>query len=152
MSVQDKTYWWHTHRMQSQQFACFENSMPMPAFNALRWRHAEAGDKSKRKLSFCPFCQYSGSNDQSYLNHILWAHYNASYRCGKCINKVFPSGQWLKVHMKCCKGLKAEAVREKPATSHTKGASSSSSSSKEKKHQTTSHSRTPRHFHQLAPK
>ena len=32
---------------------------------------AETGDKSKRKLSFCLFCQYLGSNDQSYLNHII---------------------------------------------------------------------------------
>ena len=40
---------------------------------------AKAGDKSKRKLSFCPFCQYSGSNNQSYLNHIICAYYNVSY-------------------------------------------------------------------------
>ena len=53
------------------------------------------------------------------------------------MNEVFPSGQWLKTHMKHCKGLKAEVAKEKPATSHTKGASSSSSS-KKRKHQTTS--------------
>ena len=99
---------------------------------------AEAGDKSKRKLSLCPFCQYSGSNDQSYLNHIVCMHYNSSYGCGKCVNEVFPSGQWLKVHMKHCKGLKVEAAKVKPATSHTKEASSSSSSSKKKKYQTKS--------------
>ena len=40
--------------------------------------------------------------------------------------------------MKCCKGLKAEAAKEKPATSNTKEASSSSSSSKKKKNQTKS--------------
>ena len=98
---------------------------------------AEAGDKSKRKLLFCPFCQFLCSNDQSYLNHIICMHYNVSYGCGKCMNDVFSSGQQLKGHIKCCKGHKAEAAKEKPATSHTKGASSSSSS-KKKKHQTKS--------------
>ena len=38
VSVQGQTCWWCTHRMQSQQFACFENSTPMPTFNTLRWR------------------------------------------------------------------------------------------------------------------
>ena len=54
------------------------------------------------------------------------------------MKEVFPIGQQLKVHMKCCKGLKVEAVKEKPATSCAKGASSSSSSSKKKRHQTKS--------------
>ena len=54
------------------------------------------------------------------------------------MNEVFLSGQWLKAHMKHCKGLKVEAVKEKPAASHTKGASSSFSSSKKMKHQTKS--------------
>ena len=36
-SFPGQTYLWHTRRMQSQ-FACFENSMPMPAFDTLRWR------------------------------------------------------------------------------------------------------------------
>ena len=98
---------------------------------------AEASDKSKRKLLFCLFCQYLGSNNLCYHNHIICTHYNASYGCGKCLKEVFSSGQWLKVHMRCCKGLKAEAVKEKPATSHAKGASSSFSP-KKKKHQTKS--------------
>ena len=38
VSVQGQTCWWCTHRMQSQYFACFKNSTPMPAFDALRWR------------------------------------------------------------------------------------------------------------------
>ena len=41
-------------------------------------------DKSV-KLLFCPFCTYMGGNDLSYLNHIIIAHYNASYGCGKCL-------------------------------------------------------------------
>ena len=100
---------------------------------------AEASGKTKEKLSFCPFCQYSGSNDSSYLNYIICVHYNASHGCGKCLKEVFPTGQWLRVHMEHCKGLKVEAAKDKPATSHAKGASSSSSNSKKKKkHQTKS--------------
>ena len=38
----------------------------------------EAGDQPSWRLSFCPFCQYSGSNDQSYLNHIMCVHYCAN--------------------------------------------------------------------------
>ena len=37
-SVPGQTCLWHTHRTQSQQYACFENFTPMPVFNALRWR------------------------------------------------------------------------------------------------------------------
>ena len=37
-SFPGKTYLWYTPRMQSWWFACFKNSMPMPAFDALRWR------------------------------------------------------------------------------------------------------------------
>ena len=99
---------------------------------------AKAGGKTKQKLSFCPFCQYSGSNDLAYLNHIVCTHYNMSYGCGKCLNEVLPTGQWLMAHMKCCKGLKTEVAKEKPATSWAKGASSSSSNSKKKKHKTKS--------------
>ena len=93
---------------------------------------AKASGKTKRKLSFCPFCQYSGSKDPSYLNHIVCAHY-VSYGCRKCLDEVFLTGQWLTMHMKPCKGLTKDEAKEKPATSHTKGASSSSSNSKKKK-------------------
>ena len=35
------------------------------------------------KLSFCPFCTYTGAgeNNLSYLNYIIIVHYNASYGC-----------------------------------------------------------------------
>ena len=88
----------------------------------------EAGGKIKWKLSFGPFCLYSGSNNLAYLNHIVCAHYNVSYGCEKCLNEVILTG-----HMKHCKDLKTEATKEKPATSYTNGASSSSSNSKKKK-------------------
>ena len=54
------------------------------------------------KLSFCPFCTYVGGNDLSYLNHIIIAHYNASYRCGKCLKQAFVSSLALHNHKKVC--------------------------------------------------
>ena len=65
----------------------------------------EVGDQASWKLLFCRFCQYSGSNDQSYLNHIVCAYYCANYRCGKCLDAVFTSGQKLGKHMKNARAL-----------------------------------------------
>ena len=61
--------------------------------------------KSIRKLSCRPFCLYHSSNNISYMNHIAVAHYNMAYGCGKCLKKVFLSGQQLKMHLKVCKGF-----------------------------------------------
>ena len=98
---------------------------------------AEASGKTKWKLLFCPFCQYSG-NDLSYLNHIICVHYNANYKCRKCLDEVFINGQQLSKHMKCCKGLMSYDVG-KPTSSQVKGAPSSSSGlKKKKKHKTKS--------------
>ena len=44
-------------------------------------------------LSFCPFCLYTGSKDETYMNHIIFGHYDAAYGCGKCLDKVTVSGQ-----------------------------------------------------------
>ena len=71
-----------------------------------------AAGKAIKKLSFCPFCMYLGSNDPSYMNHIICGHYNANYGCGKCLKGVFTTGQPLKNHMKVCKGLPKEAANE----------------------------------------
>ena len=57
------------------------------------------------KLSFCPFCAYAGGNDLSYLNHIIIAHYNASYGCRKCLKQAFVSSSVLHNHKKVCIGL-----------------------------------------------
>ena len=92
---------------------------------------------TKQKLLFCPFCQYSGSNDPSYLNHIVCAYYNVNYGCGKCLDEVFITGQQLSNHMKGCKGLVTDEA-EKPTSSHMKGAPSSLCSKKKKKHKTKS--------------
>ena len=84
---------------------------------------AEVGSKSTRKLSFCPFCQYSWSNNQSYMNYIICGHYHTNYGCSKCLNKVFITGQPLCKHMKTCKGLPKEAM-DKAIAEDTDGAAS----------------------------
>ena len=58
-------------------------------------------DKSV-KMSFCPFCAYVGMNDLSYLNHIIIAHYNTSYGCGKCLKQALVSSSTLHNHKKVC--------------------------------------------------
>ena len=64
------------------------------------------------KLSFCPFCAYAGGGDDlSYLNHIMTAHYNASYGCGKCLKQAFVSSSALHNHKKVWLGF----VAKKPA-------------------------------------
>ena len=70
---------------------------------------ADAGGKAIKKLSFCLLCMYSGSNDISYMNHIVCEHYHANYRCRQCLNGVFTSRQQLKGHLKVCVGLPKEA-------------------------------------------
>ena len=92
----------------------------------------EVGCQPLWRLSFCLFCQYLGSNDQSYLNHIMCTHYCANYGCGKCLDTVVLSGQKLSKHMKKCKGLAVDGVKEKPFPSCVKGAPLLSS--KKKKH------------------
>ena len=59
------------------------------------------------KLLFCPFCAYvgGGGNDLLYLNHIIIAHYNASYGCRKFLKQAFVSSSALHNHKKVCFGL-----------------------------------------------
>ena len=64
-----------------------------------------ADSKPIKKLSFCPFCLYHGSNDISYMNHIIGTHYNMAYGCNKCLKEVFLLGQQLKTHIKVCVGF-----------------------------------------------
>ena len=65
----------------------------------------DMGGKATKKLSFCPFCLYNGSNDLSYMNHIMCGHYHANYSCGQCLKEVFTMGQQLKNHLKICTGF-----------------------------------------------
>ena len=82
---------------------------------------ADAAGKAIEKLSFCLFCMYLGSNDPSYINHIICGHYNVNYGCGKCLKEVFTTRQPLKNHMKVCEGLPKDAMDEASAgsTDHT---------------------------------
>ena len=66
---------------------------------------SDTGGKATKKLSFCPFCLYHGSNDLSYMNHIVCRHYHANYGCGQCLKEVFTMGQQLKNHLKICMGF-----------------------------------------------
>ena len=66
---------------------------------------SDADGKTVKKLSFCPFCFYNGSNDISYMTHIMCRHYGAVYGCGKCLKEVFLLGQQLKMHLKVCVGF-----------------------------------------------
>ena len=66
------------------------------------------------KLSFCPFCAYAGGNDLSYLNHIIIAHYNVSYSCGRCLKQVFISSSALHTHKKVCLGFPSKRASGVP--------------------------------------
>ena len=67
----------------------------------LRCLQVDLHDKSV-KMSFCPFCMYTGTNDLSYLNHFIIVHYNASYGCRKCLKQAFMSSSALHNHKKVC--------------------------------------------------
>ena len=54
---------------------------------------SDADGKTVKKLSFCPFCLYNGSNDISYMNHIMGRHYGTAYGCRECLKEVFLLGQ-----------------------------------------------------------
>ena len=86
----------------------------------LRRLQVDLRDKSV-KLSFCPFCTDMGGNDLSYLNHIIIAHCNASYGCGKCLKQAFMSSSVLHNHKKVC----LRFVAKKPAVGSDSKPSSS---------------------------
>ena len=66
---------------------------------------SDADGKMVKKLSFCLFCLYNGSNDISHMNHIMGRYYGTAYGCRKCLKEVFLSGQQLKVHLRVCAGF-----------------------------------------------
>ena len=57
------------------------------------------------KTIVLPFCAYTGGNGLSYLNHIIIAHYNASYGCSKCLKQAFVSSSAPHNHKKVCIGF-----------------------------------------------
>ena len=65
---------------------------------------SDVDSKMVKKLSFCLFCLYNGSNDISYMNHIVGRHYG-TYHCGKCLKEVFLLDQQLKAHLRVCMGF-----------------------------------------------
>ena len=75
----------------------------------LRCLQVNLQDKSV-KLLFCPFCAYAGEGGNSllYLNHIIIAHYNASYGCRKCLKQAFVSSSTLHNYKKVCIGFVAK--------------------------------------------
>ena len=65
----------------------------------------EAKDGHGARVLCCPFCTYTVQNDLAYLNHIVCAHYDASFGCGSCLSTITSSGQQMKAHIKECSGL-----------------------------------------------
>ena len=91
----------------------------------LRCLQVDLHDKSI-KMSLCPFCTYVGTNDLSYLNHIIIAHYNASYGCGKCLKQALVLSSTLHNHKKVCLGFdKKSAVGSDSKPSSGSGGDSS---------------------------
>ena len=79
----------------------------------LQWLQVDLWDKSV-KLSFCPFCAYTGGNDLFYLNHIIIVHYNASYGCGRCLKQAFITSSALHTHKKVCLRFPSKKASEVP--------------------------------------
>ena len=76
----------------------------------LRCLQVDIHDKSI-KMSFFPFCAYTSANDLSYLNHIIIAHYNTSYGCGKYLKQAFMSSPTLHNHKKVCLGFDKKPMK-----------------------------------------
>ena len=57
------------------------------------------------KTVILPLLHIRRGNDLSYLNHIIIAHYNTSYGCGKCLKQAFVSSSALHNHKKVCLGF-----------------------------------------------
>ena len=90
----------------------------------LWWLQVDLWDKSV-KLSFCPFCTYAGGNDLSYLNHIIIAHYNMSYGCGRCLKQAFISSLVLHIHKKVCLRFPSKNASRVPDGKPKKGGGNS---------------------------
>ena len=69
------------------------------------YQSGDAKDGHGARVSCCLFCTYAIQNDPVYLNHIVCAHYDASFGCGSCLSAVTPSVQKMKDHIKECPGL-----------------------------------------------
>ena len=65
-------------------------------------RHLQVDLRDKSVKLILPLLRLRRGNDLSYLNHIIIAHYNASYGCGKCLKQAFVSSSALHNHKKVC--------------------------------------------------
>ena len=65
----------------------------------------ESKDRHGARVLCCPFCTYTVQNDPAYLNHIVCAHYDMSFRCGSCLQAITSSSQKMKDHIKECSRL-----------------------------------------------
>ena len=70
-----------------------------------------------------PFCLYTGSNDKTYLNLIIFGHYDVAYGCRKCLNKVTVLRQQMSSHFKHCKGLKEKSAGTRKVSNNAAGPS-----------------------------
>ena len=108
------------------------------------------GRAGSKHLSFCPFCLYTGSNDKTYMNHIICGHYDTAYCCGKCLDRVTVSGQQMSSHFKHCKGLKEKSAGPRKVSDNATGPSSdmmagrSRDQPKKKKKKMKSHKKFPK--------
>ena len=99
--------------------------------NSLRHLPLEGKGKTGSKhLSFCPFCLYTGSNDQLYMNHITCNHYDMAYGCRKCLDKVTVLGQQMSNHFKYCKVLKEKSMGPKKVSDDVQSMAGPSSNAK----------------------
>ena len=69
------------------------------------YQSGDTKDGHGTRVSCCPFCTYTVQNDPAYLNHIVCAHYDSSFRCGSCLSAITSSVQKMKDHIKECSGL-----------------------------------------------
>ena len=68
---------------------------------------------------------WGGGYDLSYLNHVIIAHYNASYSCGKCLKQAFISSLVLHTHKKVCLGLASRKATRVPDSKPSSGGGNS---------------------------
>ena len=94
------------------------------------------------------FCLYTGSNDWTYMNHIICGHYDAVYSCRKCLDKVTVSGQQMSNYFKHCKGLKEKFAGPKKVGNEAAGPAGDVTAGRnrdklKKKKKTKSHEKSP---------
>ena len=96
--------------------------------------HLPLEGKGRAGSKCLSFCLYTGSNDKTYMNHIICDHYDAAYGCGKCLDKATMSGQQMSSHFKHCKGLKEKSVGTRKVSDDAAGPSSDTMAGRSRDH------------------